>query len=420
MITMQRPPAMNPGYLAMVRGTRELHQLLAAGKEDSPEADAIRDATDGPWEALSEVERNRIRNLSEDLYSLTEPPRASEPMTAQAQAGLNEAYEARQRGEWDRALDLLRRWRAHIDPALVSYLRGSIWLGAGDAATAALFVEHAHKLRPENENYLALFLYALAVADAPAAGKLAKEILREHAHHSPAVVSRAADVEFTSATAVSETEAHRVFARLKPILQSALARFDEQDPSRLDRSSYVMTLGLLGFGYEFLGDRQAALQAYSRALQLDPHNDAFLVARGVLLYGASPRAVADLETAVHNGSSRVWPYVLLAHHCLLNGRFEQCRKLCEQTLDMDASAPVRSEVAEWLAIAEAALGYPAEIVRASLDRAIRLDPSNDRARRNLAAFETAAEPIAVKNWETRSAAAVRTSGLAERRFHGVA
>ena len=32
----------------------------------------------------------------------------------------------------------------------------------------------------------------------------------------------------------------------------------------------------------------------------------------------------------------------------------------------------------------------------------------------------AAEPIAVKNWETRSAAAVRTSGLAERRFHGVA
>jgi hypothetical protein len=141
-----KPLTMNPSYLAMVRGSRELHQLLAAGKEDSPEADAIRDATDGPWEALSEAERNRVRNLSEDLYSLVEPPPPAQPMNSQAQAKLNEAFEAKQRGEWDRALDLLRHWRAHIDPALVSYLRGSIWLDAGDPATAALFFERLQQL----------------------------------------------------------------------------------------------------------------------------------------------------------------------------------------------------------------------------------------------------------------------------------
>ena len=95
---------MNPSYLAMVRGNRELHQLLAAGKDDSPEAEAIRDATDVPWEALSEVERNRVRGLSEDLYSLVEPPAAPEPMTPQARSTLKEAYEAKQRGEWDKAL----------------------------------------------------------------------------------------------------------------------------------------------------------------------------------------------------------------------------------------------------------------------------------------------------------------------------
>jgi predicted Zn-dependent protease len=144
-----KPLAMNPNYLAMVRGNRELHQRLAAGKDDSPEADAIRDATDGPWEALTEVERNRVRNLSEDLYSLDEPPPFAQPMNREAQAKLNEAIEARQRGEWDRALDLLRRWRAYIDPALLSYLRGTIWLEAGDPATAALFFEHASKLNPD-------------------------------------------------------------------------------------------------------------------------------------------------------------------------------------------------------------------------------------------------------------------------------
>ena len=41
-----RPFAMNPSYLAMVRGVRELHRLIAEGKDDSPEADTIRDSTE--------------------------------------------------------------------------------------------------------------------------------------------------------------------------------------------------------------------------------------------------------------------------------------------------------------------------------------------------------------------------------------
>lgn len=139
---------MSENFLAMVRGIRELHMLLAAGKEDSPEAEAVREATDAPWASLSEVERVRIRNLSEDLYSLVEPPPVAQPMNPQAQAKLNEIIEARQQGEWDRALDLLRRWRAYLDPALVSCLRGSIWLDAGDPATAAVFFEHGTNLNP--------------------------------------------------------------------------------------------------------------------------------------------------------------------------------------------------------------------------------------------------------------------------------
>ena len=171
---------MNPSYLAMVQGTRELHELLAVGKDDSPEADAIRDATDGPWQMLSELERNRIRNLSEDLYSLVEPPPAKQPMNSQAQVKLSEAIEARQRGEWDGALELLRRCRAYLDPALVSHLRGSIWLEAGDPATAAVFFEHASKLDQDNEIYLAMFLHALSLADPAAARQRADQILLEY------------------------------------------------------------------------------------------------------------------------------------------------------------------------------------------------------------------------------------------------
>jgi len=146
----------NPNYTAMVRGVRELHRLVASGKsDDSPEADAIRDATDAPWQALSEAERQRVRSLSEDLFSLTEPPAARQPMTAEVQSKMNEIGEARRRGDWDAALDLLRRYATYFTSAQLSYLRGSIWQEAGDRETAALFFEHAARLEPENAAYVA-------------------------------------------------------------------------------------------------------------------------------------------------------------------------------------------------------------------------------------------------------------------------
>jgi tetratricopeptide (TPR) repeat protein len=174
-----QPLTMNPNYLAMVRGVRELHLLIAEGKGDSPEADAIRDATDAPWESLSEIERRRVRNLSEDLYSLHEPARLDRPTNSQAQSTLVDAIEAQKQGDWDRALDLLRQCESDLDPAVVSSFRGAIWLEAGDPATAALFYEHASRLRPENENDRAKFLHALDLSDFDAAHRRAEEILRE-------------------------------------------------------------------------------------------------------------------------------------------------------------------------------------------------------------------------------------------------
>src|SRR5947209_7590910 len=154
-----RPLTMSANYSVTVRGLRELHRLTVAGHQDSPEADAVRDVTDAPWEALTEVEKRRISGLSEDLYSITDPtPVAQRETNPQVQARLVEVNEARQRGEWDRAFELLRRWAAYIEPPVLSYLRGTTWLAAGDPETAALFLEHASRLQPGNGNYLSLFL----------------------------------------------------------------------------------------------------------------------------------------------------------------------------------------------------------------------------------------------------------------------
>ncbi|WP_148591728.1 hypothetical protein [Aquisphaera giovannonii] len=128
--------------------------MTVAGRLDSPEADAIRDVTDAPWEALTEVEKKRIAGLSEDLYSMTDPPR--EPIEEVEDRFLDVIAEILypSRGHApDGLLEQLRRWKDELDPALLSYLRGQIWLRTGDLATAALFFKHAFELRPGNKEY---------------------------------------------------------------------------------------------------------------------------------------------------------------------------------------------------------------------------------------------------------------------------
>jgi hypothetical protein len=106
--------------------------------------------------------------------------------------------------------------------------------------------------------------------------------------------------------------------------------------------------------------------------------------------------------------------VLLAHHHLVNRRFAECLQFCQRAVNMDPSTGLESELLEWIGIAQAGLGFAAELVRGSFEKAIRLDPSNERAKRNLMIFEAANEPLGVQYWETRTASALRTSSLAER------
>jgi tetratricopeptide (TPR) repeat protein len=410
-----RPLTLSPSYLATVRGTHELHRLIAEGKEDGPEAEAIRDASDGPWEALSETERARARWVAEDLYSLYEEPPARQEMTSDAQARLNEVYEARERGEWDLSLQLLRTWRAYFDPFLVSYLRGTIWLDAGDPATAALFFQHAHKLNPGDPIHLAMFLYALSIADPPAALTEAENVLRDYRKFSPVVYVRAADIKFMSARLLSEAERNQIFLSIEPVLKEAI-HIAETESQKVDGSTVVMALGLLGVGYEFLGRWQDAVDQYSTALHIDPENDGLLVARGILLYGAHDQAIADLERAVELSSPLIWPYAFLAHHALKTQRYRQCMKLCEKALDKKGSAAVMSEIREWEAIAQATLEFSPRSVEHAFEQAMRTDAANDRAKRNLKKVKGAPRKPPPSYWEVRSEAALRTSGIVERRY----
>ncbi len=416
-----QPLTMSASYLAIIRGLRELHELTAAGRLDSPEADAVRDATDAPWEALTEEEKRRISGLSEDLYSITDLAHAAvKELNPQAQARLVDIYQARQRGEWDRVFELLRRWGTYLDPSLLSYLRGATWLEAGDLATAAIFYKHASDLQPDNANYLALYLDTLNKVDPSGARNRSEKILREPDKFQPVVVAHASNIMFDVVRELPEADAAQFFRKLIPILESTLGKIEKGDEGGVDGSTFSMTVALLGFCHEFLGENQAALGYYSKGLTVNPTNDALQIARGILLYGESPRAIEDFKLAIQQGSTLVWPYFFLAHYHVVTGQFEECRLLCERGLEKRGSDAVKSELAEWLAISQSELGFPIDMVRRSFDASIRFDPSNERARRNFAAFEAATRPIRAGLYETRTSAAVRASGLSARRLRPAA
>jgi hypothetical protein len=169
-----------------------------------------------------------------------------------------------------------------------------------------------------------------------------------------------------------------------------------------------------------LGQNETAIESYNDGLVVSPNNDALLVARGIHRYGDDPGAVTDFLNAVRLGTSLIWPYIFLAHYYVTSGQFENCRRMCEQGLTKPGSNTVRSELAEWLAISQSELGYPTNVVRASFDSAIEYDPSNERARRNLAAFESATQPIPASVYETRNSRDIRTSSLADRKLRRAA
>ena len=407
----------DPDYVQSVQGLRRLHALTVAGKDDDPEADAVRASLEHPWARLSEPERRRIAGLSEDLYTLSEPAPAALPMNPEAQRKLVEAFEARQAGRWDEALELLRRWGPHVDPALVSYLRGSVWMDAGDHATAALFLRHAARLEPANENYARLYLTVLAKSDPMAAFARAEEVLGADQAHAPSLVVRAADVRLLSTRGMSDVDARPVFQALVRVLERTLARLEsheDRQPAAHD-SSYAMATALAAFCHEHLGDVRAALRYCNLGVAADPSNDGLLVARGILRYGADLAAVDDFEHAVRYGSPTVWPYFFMAHHYLVSSRFDECRRMCEHALGVPASDVVRGNLYEWLAISRAELGFPPQQVRAAFEEAVRLEPANERIRRNLRAFEEsvtrqAAQPRA---WDKPPESVVQAVGQAE-------
>ncbi len=186
--------SMKQNFKIAVRGLIALHRLDREGRDESREAELIRDSLDKPQRLFDQIERVRFQWLSEDLYSISDPPAydAVKSMDMAAQQMYEEALVAKQDRDWDSALVKIRELKPHFTPARLSNMRGSIWLGAGFPDVAAEFFGHACDCDPANANYRAILMYALGKSDPYAAGVLAAKVLADEEKRTPAVLARAA------------------------------------------------------------------------------------------------------------------------------------------------------------------------------------------------------------------------------------
>ncbi len=164
----RRPFTTSPAYVQSLRDVHWRHAVRVPGRPTLSEE--VGD--DEGWLALSPAERERLIGLDEDLGSIHEAPADRLPMNDIVRKQLVHAFEARQAGQWDRALELFRLGSAYMDAALLAYLRGTIWMEAGDPATAGLFFQRATELDPANPTYANLGRYTRSVVRRAAARAL--------------------------------------------------------------------------------------------------------------------------------------------------------------------------------------------------------------------------------------------------------
>ena len=410
----------SPSFQLAAKGLIALHRLMKDGKDDAHEAEAIRDALDVPLNALNPIEDKRAQWLSEDLYSIGEHAAQSSvgESNIKVHEELEDVCEAQQKGELDLALSLLREAKSKIAPSLLSSLRGLIWQEMGNDDVASEFFRHAWELEPSNSNYLAMCLDTTAKSDLNAARKLAKVVLNNDVAYAPVAVAFAADILFRDTLAEFNTNASQLRRDLVSILERNAVRLSEEITQASRRTASALTFGMLGFCHEYLGDMGKATQYYTLGLSADPDNDVLLVARGSILYGTNAQSILDLEQSVRLGSDAITPYLFLAHHYLITNHFEAGRDICERGLMMLGSNAAKSRLEEWRAIAHAQLGATPHLVRAAFNSAIRFDPTNDLAKRNLAIYETTLATLqapANPMWEQQSPSVLRVFGMAERR-----
>jgi tetratricopeptide (TPR) repeat protein len=379
----------NQHFLRYARLLRKLHQLIRDGADETDEGEALRNQMDEPAEYLTQDEVDCLNSISADFYTLAGTP-------AQAQANpppalrdeMTEMLYARDSGDYIKALELIRKNEAFLDPAVAVYYRGRVWSVAAENTIALDFLQRSKELSPQNEGYVSMWLDSLQFVNSGQALETAERFLQELTDHSPPLILKAAEVVFSSRRQLPETEAVEVAKRLIPVFEDIIVRLEELGETASSLSLLAPAIGFLGICNMDVGNVDTARRWFDKGIHLFPNNLALLITRGIQLYGTDPeQSQQDFNRAIRLEPRVVWPWYFLAHYHLIREQYRECLEMAQTALTLSPLNALRADCLEWIAICQANLGYPPESVRAVFHAAQQLAPDNQRIAVNRQLFE---------------------------------
>lgn len=134
----------NPAYNKYEIGLIQLHQLLAEGKNDTPEIEPIHEELDDCVPYLNSAEVQRLRGLSADLYMI-EGKEIFEKTDLTPEEVKERCAEASRQEDWEGVLALLRTGKIVSSAPELAALRARLYALLGHAEASRRFQLYAEK-----------------------------------------------------------------------------------------------------------------------------------------------------------------------------------------------------------------------------------------------------------------------------------
>ncbi len=406
----------NPHFLFYLRLLRRLHQLIRKGAGETEEGEALRERMDEVGEYLTQEEVDFVKGISIDFYTINTVPGIQANPPANLREVLSKHLAARDAQDYSKALGLLRKIEVYLEPALVAYFRGRIWSEAGEIEIAVDFFQRAKNLAPQNGNYAAIWLEALSGVNADEALTIAKDFLQQAENQPPPVILKAAEIVYTTTRKLPRDEEQAAIRELVPVFEDVVLRLEMSGEVEFSSSLLPSAIGLLGLCHGRLGEVEKAGEVFDKGLHFFPNDEVLLIARGIHRYEVAPEnSRKDFQQAIRLGSRHPWPFFFLAHYYLLHSQYVECLEMAQAGLPLAQSDAIRSECLEWIAVCQANLGYPPEIVRQVFHAAHELAPANPRIAKNRQLFEESVSGIPPSQiaWEQPARETVQSLGQRE-------
>lgn len=280
----------------------ELHALIAAGRNQSPEARDVRQRMEQVEAHLSEEEIVRLNSLSADLSmmhdrEIPDPDVVAHVLPQDIPRLIESSY---RNANWESILELLRAGVSHLwRQDQIAYVRSRAYEGLSELVPAVAFIDEAARRAPKNEKYRALALRLLWESKRHQEAYFrARDYLADPTIQSQLVLMSGGIVAQQAIRVPEPPDLKTVSTRAVYRIQQALAQ--ETSPNLIFAG--LVALGLLAVQVD---DTSSAVDAFRKAIELETTSDEqvtsswFLINELEMVQSGKAKTVEERSNAVH-------------------------------------------------------------------------------------------------------------------------